>query len=234
MPNYYAHLYFGELVLSRLLQPLRGALLRERGAFQAGLFGPDPLFFGPGGCREIGVAAHRESLDSVEKRLGEREGPFAQSYGAGLLCHLLLDSRCHPWIDGEGKDRGLSHGGIEAELDRLLMEADSPRDLLPAVSLPRAFYETAAECYPPVTPREMERSLRRFLWVCRLQRRLTGLPIRAITERVPLTRGAIPGRTPDPAYREAARELRGLLEQSVPAAEDLLTSILHRSVPALV
>ena len=215
MPNYYAHLIFGDLVLAHLPRPLGRELLWEQVAFQLGLFGPDPLFFGPGHCRGTGIEVHNEPPDALAERLRELTAPALQSYGAGVMCHLMLDGRCHPWINGEGKAMGLSHGGIEAELDRLLMEGQQDRDLLPHISLPEAFYQGAAALYPGVSAGELKTSLRRFLGVCRLQRRLTGLPLRPITERFSLTRGAILPPVPQPEYRAAAEVLQGMLREEV-------------------
>lgn len=120
---------------------------------------------------------------------------------------------------------GLSHGGIEAELDRLLMEEREGRDLLPHVSLPQSFYRGAAALYPGVSAGELKSSFRRFLRACRLQRRLAGLPLRPITERFALTRGAILPPVPQPEYRGAAEGLSGMLKGEVPGCAGALEGL---------
>ncbi|UQT49707.1 hypothetical protein M5E87_08415 [Flavonifractor plautii] len=45
MPNYYAHLTFGQRVLADLPAYLSELIEQEREAFDLGCLGPDPLFF---------------------------------------------------------------------------------------------------------------------------------------------------------------------------------------------
>ena len=45
MPNYYAHLTFGQRVLADLPAGLSELIEQEREAFDLGCLGPDPLFF---------------------------------------------------------------------------------------------------------------------------------------------------------------------------------------------
>ena len=65
MPNYYAHLKFGDKVLEELPRELAGRIGREEAAFHLGCLGPDPLFFyhpiRPNGVRREGVRMHRAS-----------------------------------------------------------------------------------------------------------------------------------------------------------------------------
>ena len=45
MPNYYAHLTFGERVLEELPVALAQRINGERAAYDLGCLGPDPQFF---------------------------------------------------------------------------------------------------------------------------------------------------------------------------------------------
>ena len=106
MPNYYAHLKFGDRVLADLPEDLAKEIRRERAAFQLGCLGPDPLFFyqpiRPNAVRREAVWMHRGSALPAAQRLRqavEEDLPMAVGYSAGFLCHLALDSACHGYVD---------------------------------------------------------------------------------------------------------------------------------------
>ena len=72
MPNYYAHLTFGQRVLADLPAGLSELIEQEREAFDLGCLGPDPLFFyqpiRPNAVRREGIKMHRRSaLPAVER-----------------------------------------------------------------------------------------------------------------------------------------------------------------------
>ena len=129
MPNYYAHLKFGDKVLSELPLDLAGRIGREEEAFHLGCLGPDPLFFyhpiRPNGVRREGVRMHRASALPAAERLRQaiEDGvPMSSGYGAGFLCHLALDSACHSYIENKIAVSGVTHTEIESEFDRFLLE----------------------------------------------------------------------------------------------------------------
>lgn len=132
MPNYYAHLTFGQRVLADLPAGLSELIEQEREAFDLGCLGPDPLFFyqpiRPNAVRREGIKMHRRSaLPAVERlRQAIEDGvPMSTGYGAGFLCHLALDSACHGYVDDRAADGPISHMAIEGEYDRMLMERDA-------------------------------------------------------------------------------------------------------------
>ncbi len=189
MPNYYAHLYFGEEVLRRLSAPLAKRLRAEHAAFRVGCYGPDPLFFHGYGredaLRELGLTMHHQSVRLPAQRLLElvREGRSgAAGYAGGFLCHFALDSACHPYIEARSA-AGLSHFTMELELDRVLLERDGLdplRDLPMPHALPPKQLETAAAVYPGVTPQEFCASLGAFWRVTRAQVLAGGTPLSAL------------------------------------------------------
>ncbi len=241
MPNYYAHLIFGEQVLSQLPSPLRTRIQQETAAFQIGLLGPDPLlFYRPlvhNLPRSIGVSMHRHPVRPVAERLRQAVAdnlPYAESYAAGFLCHFALDSRCHQFIEEEMARSGLSHSGMEAELDRRLMLSDGIDPFhdtpLPSMQFHTAFYESITPvAYPGVMPRQFFRALASFRRWCRLQTRVAGTRLSLFaswaSERYPPLapiRGAILPREPATAYAQAVNALCALLEEEVaPTAEEL-------------
>ena len=106
MPNYFAHLTFGARVLAHLPEDLRTSLEGERAAFDLGCLGPDPLFFyhpatgNP--ARREGLKMHKCSALPAFRRLRaavEECVPMSRGYAAGFLCHLALDSACHPYVE---------------------------------------------------------------------------------------------------------------------------------------
>lgn len=164
MPNYYAHLTFGQRVLADLPAGLSELIEQEREAFDLGCLGPDPLFFyqpiRPNAVRREGIKMHRRSaLPAVERlRQAIEDGvPMSTGYGAGFLCHLALDSACHGYVDDRAADGPISHMAIEGEYDRMLMERDglnaAEQSPLPSAPADRAVWEAASQALstPPPT-----------------------------------------------------------------------------------
>lgn len=46
------------------------------------------------------------------------------AYTFGFLCHFMLDSECHPYINKITKEEKLSHTEIESEFDKLLINKE--------------------------------------------------------------------------------------------------------------
>ncbi len=238
MPNYFAHQVFGLEVLSRLSPALRQRIEGEGDAFRMGLYGPDPLFFYRPLTRNFpritGLTMHKRPVRPAAQALrpAAAEGlPGAAGYAAGFLCHFALDSRCHPLIR-ERVSQGLSHSGLESELDRALMAQRGIDPLHEAPLLParpsQAELETiAAAVYPGVRPEELRKSLDAFRRVCRLQARAAGTKVSAAVDQTarrfgPLSslRGTVLPPAPDPACAVAVTQLQVLLEKEVPDAAE--------------
>lgn len=245
MPNYYAHQVFGRQVLS-CMAPFRDGLGSEESgeyaAFQVGLYGPDPLFFyhpmTRNSPRMLGISMHKRSVRPVAERLLQavRDGlPYANSYAAGFLCHFALDSRCHYYIEECQARLGLSHAGMETELDRALMLADGFDPLhdtpFPALTLPSAFYETATTAaFPGVRPGQFLKGLHLFRRMCRLQTYLGGTQIYRAADWVgqhsstlAIVGGAVLSPLPDPAYQKPTAVLMRILAQEARPTAAALT-----------
>lgn len=162
MPNYYAHLQFGTLVLAALPESLRIGLEKEENAYTLGQYGPDPLYFyrlvRGGTVRAVGRSVHRHPVRPVMERLrlAVKEGrDFSAGYAAGFLCHFALDSRCHPYIRQREDSGTIAHASLEAEFDRFLMVrngADPHEETpMPNPRMPDSFYELLEQVvYPGV------------------------------------------------------------------------------------
>lgn len=58
------------------------------------------------------------------KQYQKNPDPILRAYLYGYLCHFMLDSECHPYIDLYMEEKDLGHLEIETDFDRYLMEKD--------------------------------------------------------------------------------------------------------------
>ncbi len=132
MPAIFTHIQFGKEVVATLPTELRELIERNPAPFYLGTQGPDILFYhkpfkkkAKNPVRKQGWDMHAESaapfFERVAKILADTPTEAEKAYALGFLCHFTLDSQCHPFIDGRSID-GLSHGKIEAELDKLFFQ----------------------------------------------------------------------------------------------------------------
>lgn len=160
MPNFFAHLYFGQLVLNALPPDLSQVVEEEKQAYFLGQYGPDPLFFyrlfRDSRANRVGRQIHRQSVSTLLPRLSQavaQRAPFAIGYTAGFLCHFALDSRCHVYVKEQAGGSRLLHTGIESEFDRFLMERHgvdpTSQTPMPTFDLPDAFYDTLSTWFYP-------------------------------------------------------------------------------------
>ena len=244
MPNYYAHMKFGDKVLEELPRELAGRIGREKEAFHLGCLGPDPLFFyhpiRPNGVRREGVRMHRQSALPAAERLRraiEAGVPMAAGYGAGFLCHLALDSACHGYVDGRAADGPISHMAIEGEYDRMLMERDgldaSARAHLPDTPEDRAVWEAAAAAFVHASPDQMRRAYRSMTFysgfLARSNGRMRGRAIGAVSRMLPIpsAKGIALKEAPHPSALESNADLDRLLEGAVAETAEQLTAFFQ-------
>lgn len=241
MPNYYAHLKFGEKVLTDLPAPLAEAIREEQTAFELGCLGPDPLFFyqpiRPNAVRREGVWMHRGSALPAARRLRqaiEEELPMSVGYGAGFLCHLALDSACHGYVDERAAEGPICHMAIEGEYDRMLMLCDGldvkARAHLPEVPWDRRVWVAAARAYDHASPAQLRQAYRTMTWLVGFLARSCGTGrgkvIGAVSRMLPIpsSKGIALAPTPHPASIESSADLDRLLEAAVPEAAAQITA----------
>lgn len=148
MPYNYTHALVGLTALKQSNERVRALAGEHFGAFLSGTMGPDPYFgdempkplFGP--CRKI-VADRLHTLDMREIAAVmlplAADSPAKQAYVLGFLCHFLLDTNAHPYI--EARFSGKAHTPAEIQID--LMMADRLSE--PGVPAPpKEFYRTPA------------------------------------------------------------------------------------------
>lgn len=178
MPAIYAHYRFGKLLLPKLPADVRGAIMRHRQLFDAGLQGPDFLFYyKPTAKNPISALArtfHQQSgatfFSAACRTLRGDAGEPEQAYLYGLLGHYCLDSLCHPFILEESREGTPGHNAIESEFERYLMALDGikrpqtyPRSRL--LKLSKKDCSIVCKFYPATTPeqiREATSAMTRF------------------------------------------------------------------------
>ena len=245
MPNYYAHLKFGDRVLADLPEELARAIGQEREAFDLGCLGPDPLFFyqpiRPNAVRREGVRMHRSSaLPAVERlRQAIEDGvPMSVGYGAGFLCHLAPDSACHGYVNQRAVDGPISHMAMEGEYDRMLIENDGldgfEKAYLPTIPGRRSkVWDAASRAYYHASPRQMHwacRSMHLYLNImARSNGRAAGRVIGAVSHVLPIrsAKGVALKRKPHPSAVESNAHLDRLMEEAVPETAKQLTAFFR-------
>lgn len=139
MPAFYAHHSFGEKVLSQFnkniseTKEIKNIIERYRPQFDIGLQGPD-LFFFYKAYKKNHVSDYGNSLHSVSaypfferavkkiSEMGCNNGSYA--YLMGFVCHYILDSECHHYIDKMAEEIGVHHIEIEEEFEKFILRKD--------------------------------------------------------------------------------------------------------------
>ena len=133
MPALYAHDRFGAKVSGRLEGELGEIVNRYYTQFSIGLQGPDIFFFYKpykdnvivrygNHLHEISALSFFRHALSVVQRYGRDSGEYA--YLMGFICHFILDSECHPYVDEMIEKTGVQHMEIEEEFEKLLLRLD--------------------------------------------------------------------------------------------------------------
>ena len=173
MPAAYAHHRFGQEVCALLPAEQQRMLRDHAGLFAIGLQGPDILFhYHPltdNPVKGLGHGMHdrpgREFFAPAAeliRRTGER--PQDLAYLLGFLCHFLLDTFCHGYVEEQDRRGPVSHVAMETAFDRMLMVRDG---LDPLVHRPAAVLVPSREngaviagFFPALTAAQVRRAIR--------------------------------------------------------------------------
>lgn len=237
MPNFYTHIRFARETVSQLSPELQNALEAEYHSFLLGNFGPDPLYFGGKALREKGLSLHNGSGKAalgLYRYSVTANKPYARSFVAGYFLHFLLDSRLHPLVYEAMEQTGLTHRNLEGELDRLFLTRDNVAlpVAFPKVSLPEAFYMTAARMAPGVTPQDYRMGLQNFRRVSLGLSAATGTPLRFAANGLSRIsgiqglRGAVLAREPDSSAVSWLFRLEGRYQETLKIAPQALKQFL--------
>lgn len=132
MPATYAHYLFGKKVCAALPEEEKEAICQGKDAYLLGLHGPDLLFYyyplAKNRINQQGTHMHKElAVDFFDKgrtNYRRERDQALRAYLYGFLCHFILDSECHPYINLYMEEHDLGHLEIETEFDRYLMEQE--------------------------------------------------------------------------------------------------------------
>ncbi len=130
MPATYTHYRFGKDVLQALHKEEVKRIIKENERiFNVGLHGPDIFFyyhlFYRNDVQRKGSVLHNECA----KPFFEEAKQYAQqdayiAYYLGFLCHYILDSQCHTYIDYYERMNHVAHNAIENSFDQYLLIKD--------------------------------------------------------------------------------------------------------------
>ncbi len=173
MPSTYAHYRMGVALLPTFPADVRRTIQRFRRMFDVGLHGPDIFlhynFLVPTATGALGSKYHaqtgREFFQRACRVARLEKSEAAQAYIYGAMCHYALDSVCHPFVTEQAQVCNATHGEIEVEFDRFLLETDGKvppesQDFSTHLELTPGECSTVAKFYPPATSRQVQDSLR--------------------------------------------------------------------------
>lgn len=132
MPATYAHRKFGREIAALSGEQFPEIAAHEK-AFALGLHGPDPLFYykplKKNDVKKKGDLLHEEraadfftAARPVYLARGSRAADRA--YLLGFACHFCLDSVCHGEVARQMELTGMTHVGVEAAFERILLKED--------------------------------------------------------------------------------------------------------------
>jgi hypothetical protein len=146
MPYNFTHALVGLTALQHANEAVAALVANYRGEFLIGTMGPDP-YFGDAMPKPLFAESRldlAEKLHTLDARalfaaLFPLAGDSApkQAYALGFLCHFLLDTNAHPYI--EARFFGKAHTPAEIQIDLMM----ASRIAFPGVpEKPRKFYAT--------------------------------------------------------------------------------------------
>ena len=147
MPYNFTHALVGLTALKHTSEAVSSLVRANLGEFLIGTMGPDP-YFGDAMPKPLFAQSRLDLADKLHKHdaralfaaLFPLAGDSApkQAYVLGFLCHFLLDTNAHPYI--EARFFGKAHTPAEIQIDLMM----TSRLAFPGVpEKPRIFYNTA-------------------------------------------------------------------------------------------
>ena len=131
MPTTFTHDLFGREVYRKLPRDLQETIREHGDLYRIGQHGPDILFYYRilnNKVNQLGRKMHKATaapfFTQGLMRAREDQDEALLVYLLGFACHFMLDSTCHPYIKTLTDQKLVSHGKIEKELDRLLMQKE--------------------------------------------------------------------------------------------------------------
>lgn len=241
MPTTYTHYRFGCDVLKSLPAQIQEQILPYRELFDIGVHGPDLLFYykplSKHPVNQTGYAMHgrpgRDFFRAAKSSMDQtsESGP-GLAYLYGFICHFILDSICHPYIEEQVRQTSITHSEIEAELDRRLMVIDrhDPITYRPTAHLKATPFhaETIARFFPSIGKHKILKCIKSMRWYCNMlvapspgKRKLIYAALK-LAGCYPSIHGMIINYQTNPACISICTTLEHLYLQSVPTAVELI------------
>lgn len=243
MPSTYAHYRLGQEVFRSLPEEIKEILIHHKELYDIGLHGPDILFyykpFFANKVNQTGFGMHNEParkfFESAGKIVRDKCGEEAYlAYIYGFICHFVLDSECHGYIDEKIASSGVSHTEIEVEFDRDLLIKDGQN----ALSYPLTEHiipseENAAiikEFFPGITKEEVKASLEsmkkfnKLLLAPRRGKRLLIYGVLAVTGNYREMHGLLVNYNANPKCADSTEKLNRLYVTAVRESIRLITA----------
>lgn len=178
MPALYAHNRFGTDVSARLDDELKTTVKKHYTQFRIGLQGPDIFFFyrplKKNPVSKMGYGMHDEFADTFFAKSADvirKKGRDSREYAylLGFLCHFILDSECHPYVEEMVQKIKVGHMEIEGEFEKYLLREDD-KD---ALAYPVARYvptddstvETICQFFPDIKRAEIKEALKTLKFI---------------------------------------------------------------------
>lgn len=259
MPALYAHDRFGAEVFRSLDGELEEIISKYYTQYQIGLQGPD-IFFFYGAHTNNKVVRFGEHLHEVSAypffrhgvKLVQEKGRDSREYAylLGFLCHFILDSECHPYVEEMIQVTGVQHLEIEEEFEKLLLRIDGrdplayplaelvPTDEVTARTI-QPFYPVREEKKPFSGESEsqyipvpvIQRALKDLKWIKKLftapqpwKQKLIN-QIMDATGAGKMLRGVMNQQTDNPNCKETNAELKRKFEDSVELAVQMMENL---------
>lgn len=238
MPATYAHYAFGKKVYERLPEEEKKVICQGKDAFLLGLHGPDLLFYyyplRKNRINQQGTRMHKELaadfFDKGRTNYRREKDQVLRAYLYGFLCHFILDSECHPYVNLYMEEHNVGHLEIETEFDRYLMELDGkdPLVYVPVHHLISRKHtrEQISTMFDRVSPRKIGICIHQFrrvisLFVCGTPGKRAFLKILSrITGQDKNIGGLVMDGRVNPACEESDLFLEARLEHAVQIAAD--------------
>lgn len=242
MPSTYAHYRFGKEVYKLLPASLREEIAYSSALYKIGLHGPDLLFYYkalyPNEISSVGFRMHEVSADIFFGGAAEVVKTRNQlAYIIGFICHFVLDSECHGYIEKYIQAKGVSHTEIEVEFDRMLMIKDGynpvVHPLTDHIYADIGIARVIHTFFPGIEAKKLAKALRSMKFYNalliapnKLKRNLI-YAILKITGNEKEMHGLVVNPKGNPKCRKSCERLMELYENAVPTALELIEDYME-------
>lgn len=241
MPSTYTHYKFGKDVFNKLPKARQKEIQSQMSLYKIGLHGPDILFYykalTTNHVNQTGFGMHdkpaKDFFEPAKKVIKESHQPAPNfAYVYGFICHFVLDSQCHGYIEEKIQASGVSHTEIEVEFDRYLMIRDKHNPIKHHLTRHITPSEENAKVIAPyfegITPKEVEKSLKAmkryndFLVAPGKLKRKVIYTLLKMTGNFEEMKGLIVNYVPNPKCKDSCEKLDALYSKAIDVAVTLI------------